>query len=598
MLKVNDNSLQRLLNYNGYFTIPFLEEDTIAAIKKIYYQNFQDQNTLFYATSFHPDFTLKQKVNNEIIGLLQSKIDYYFSDYKILGSSFLKKKPNENNPLPLHQDWTVTDEEKYGSFTIWIPLQDTDKNNGALRIIPTSHHLENNFRAPSLPVSFEKERQLFEKYLIPLPLKKGTAFVFNQKLMHASFSNSSNEERLALTIGIAPKDASLFMLYFDKNKNEVHQYSMPDDMFLHYPEIIEKPLIGTIEKSFSYIPKTYTEKNFIVDRYNKRKNESTMLPLFKDNDHQSFFVKNGYIKLPALNESEIQSLKEFLFDSGIKKETDYGFYVGMDHENKNLVAEMMQKIETVCMPKVAPYLQDYQLITASYVIKDPNPKGVVPPHQDWTFVEDETQHCSVTCWIALVDTDMQNGCLGVIKGSNHFFESVRPSPSPQVPSPLAKHMFSLFPYFSLLPMKAGEMLIFDNRTFHASPPNTTSEPRLAVGLSITQKSASLCHYYLKPGTKNTLLKYKVDESFFRKYDNGTLSKMYNEGKVIEDYALINEIPFVWQDLSKDEMKNMVESNGNVYNEALTNHMKKLFGDYMKQSAKEKIVGFFKKILPV
>ncbi len=598
MLKVNNNRLQTLLNNNGYFTMPFLEEEMIAAVKNIYYQNFQDQETLFYATSFHPDFALKQKVNNEIIALLEHKINTHFSDFKILGSSFLKKKPNENNPLPLHQDWTVTDEEKDGSFTIWIPLQDTTIDNGAISVIPASHHLENNFRAPSLPVSFEKDRTNFEKYLIPLPLKKGTAFVFNQKLMHASFPNKSNEERLVLTIGLAPKDAALFMLYFDKSKNELHQYAMPDDMFLHYPEIIEKPEIGTLSKSFSYIPKTYSEKEFLKDRYNKRINKSAMQPLFKDNEHQSFFSKNGYIKLPALNETEIKTLKDFLFDSGIKKETDYGFYVGMDHENKNLVAEMMQKIETVCMPKVAPYLQDYQLITASYVIKDPNPKGVVPPHQDWTFVEDETQHCSVTCWIALVDVDMQNGCLGVIEGSNHFFESVRPSPSPQAPSPLAKHLFSLFPYFKLLPMKAGEMLIFDNRTFHASPPNTTNEPRLAVGLSFTQKDASLCHYYLKPNTKDTLLKYKVDESFFKKYDNGTLSKMYNEGKTIEDFELLGEIPFVWQDLSKEAMKNMVESTGNVYNEELTNHMKKLFGDYMKQSAKEKIVGFFKKLLPV
>jgi hypothetical protein len=274
------------------------------------------------------------------------------------------------------------------------------------------------------------------------------------------------------------------------------------------------------------------------------------------------------------------------------------FYVGMDHENKALVKEMMQKVESIAMPKIAPYLVDYKLITASYVIKDPNPKGVVPPHQDWTFVEDETQHCSVTCWISLVDTNMENGCMGVIKGSNNYFNSVRPSPSPQVPSPLAKHMFSLFPYFDLIPMKAGEALIFDNRTFHASPPNITNFPRLAVGLSFTQATAELRHYYLKPGTKNRLLKYKIDTDFFTKYDNGSLSKMYDEGKLIEDYEMMEEIPFVWEDLSKAEMKNRVLSTGNVYNQVLTQHMMKLFGNQMKSGIREKIGSVLAKLNPL
>ncbi|MEZ5054295.1 MAG: phytanoyl-CoA dioxygenase family protein [Chitinophagales bacterium] len=313
-----------------------------------------------------------------------------------------------------------------------------------------------------------------------------------------------------------------------------------------------------------------------------------MQPLFKDKEHQAFFEQNGYIKLPALNATQIDELKNYYFTSGIQQTTSYGFYVGMDHENKQLVDEMMQQIENVAMPTVSTYLANYQLITASYVIKDTNPQGVVPPHQDWTFVEDETQHCSVTCWIPLVDTNMENGCLGVIKGSHKFFKNVRPSPSPQVPSPLAPHLFSLFPYFDLIPMKAGEALIFDNRTFHASPPNISNEPRLAVGLSFTQKDAALRHYYLKPGTKDVLLKYEVTPEFFKQYDNGTLSKMYDVGKNIEAFRLMEEIPYKWENLSKNEMKNRVVAAGNAYNKELTNHMMKLFGSQMKDSFATKI----------
>jgi ectoine hydroxylase-related dioxygenase (phytanoyl-CoA dioxygenase family) len=598
MLELKSPYYQNLLNVNGYFTLKLIDDETIQQLKNIYITNFNDNETTFYSSSFHQDINLKKEVNQQILNLLSETINQYFSNYKVLGTSYLKKQANQHNPLPLHQDWTVTDEENYGSFTIWIPLQDTTIQNGAIRVIPCSHQVENNFRAPSIPVAFEQERQLFEQHLQTLELKAGEAFVFNQKLMHASFPNQTNEERLALTIGLSAKEAKLFMLYFNAQKHEISQYSMPDDMFLHYPDIIEKPLIGTLEKTYSYYPKKFLYTDFLQTLFQNRQQLSTMQALFKNPDHQDFFQKNGYIKFDVLQNNEIEELKNFLFNSGIKKETDYGFYVGMDHENKALVKEMMQKVESIAMPKIAPYLVDYKLITASYVIKDPNPKGVVPPHQDWTFVEDETQHCSVTCWISLVDTNMENGCMGVIKGSNNYFNSVRPSPSPQVPSPLAKHMFSLFPYFDLIPMKAGEALIFDNRTFHASPPNITNFPRLAVGLSFTQATAELRHYYLKPGTKNRLLKYKIDTDFFTKYDNGSLSKMYDEGKLIEDYEMMEEIPFVWEDLSKAEMKNRVLSTGNVYNQVLTQHMMKLFGNQMKSGIREKIGSVLAKLNPL
>jgi ectoine hydroxylase-related dioxygenase (phytanoyl-CoA dioxygenase family) len=598
MLELKSPYYQNLLNVNGYFTLKLIDDETIQQLKNIYITNFNDNETTFYSSSFHQDINLKKEVNQQILNLLSETINQYFSNYKVLGTSYLKKQANQHNPLPLHQDWTVTDEENYGSFTIWIPLQDTTIQNGAIRVIPCSHQVENNFRAPSIPVAFEQERQLFEQHLQTLELKAGEAFVFNQKLMHASFPNQTNEERLALTIGLTAKEAKLFMLYFNAQKHEISQYSMPDDMFLHYPDIIEKPLIGTLEKTYSYYPKKFLYTDFLQTLFQNRQQLSTMQALFKNPDHQDFFQKNGYIKFDVLQNNEIEELKNFLFNSGIKKETDYGFYVGMDHENKALVKEMMQKVESIAMPKIAPYLVDYKLITASYVIKDPNPKGVVPPHQDWTFVEDETQHCSVTCWISLVDTNMENGCMGVIKGSNNYFNSVRPSPSPQVPSPLAKHMFSLFPYFDLIPMKAGEALIFDNRTFHASPPNITNFPRLAVGLSFTQATAELRHYYLKPGTKNRLLKYKIDTDFFTKYDNGSLSKMYDEGKLIEDYEMMEEIPFVWEDLSKAEMKNRVLSTGNVYNQVLTQHMMKLFGNQMKSGIREKIGSVLAKLNPL
>src|SRR5690606_28742754 len=254
---------------------------------------------------------------------------------------------------------------------------------------------------------------------------------------------------------------------------------------------------------------------------------------FSNQALQQEFETNGFVKINALDNEAVATLKNYYESLNLKDELGYGFHISMDQENKSVVAEAMNKIFEVALPQLNHYFDNAQVFTCSYVVKEPNPQGVVPAHQDWTFVADETQHCSVTVWIPLVDVNMDNGALGAIKGSHLFSDYHRPSPSPEVPNPLGDAMFSIFPYFDIIELKAGEALVFNNKTFHASPPNTSNETRLAVGLGFTQKDAQLRHYYLKPnGKQDTVIEYEIDKDFFHKYDNVSLSKLYRSGKEI------------------------------------------------------------------
>ncbi|MGB1319071.1 MAG: phytanoyl-CoA dioxygenase family protein, partial [Flavobacteriales bacterium] len=375
----------------------------------------------------------------------------------------------------------------------------------------------------------------------------------------------TDQPRVAVTYGFVPAEAGLCMYY--GKENGVQKYAMPTDMFIKYPQIRNEPLIGELAKEFDY---SVNELNLVdVEKVlGKPKFKTRMKPLFNDAELQESFEKNGFVRIPALDADDVEKLRTLYSDLGLTDEKGYGFHVGMDNADKSLVQRMVDGVKEVALPKLQPNMADTQVFTASFVVKEPNPQGVVPPHQDWSFVENEEEHCSVSCWIPLQDVNMNSGCIGVIKGSNRFFKNVRPSPSPQVETPLKKHMYTIFPFLELQEMKAGEALIFDNRTFHASPPNTTDATRLAVGLGFTQAEAEIRHYTLKPGTEDTLLKYKIDPDFFLKYDNGSLSSMYDKGEEIEGYEKVGEMPYEWEDLSADEMKNLIESAGNTFNAPL------------------------------
>src|SRR5690606_20916253 len=117
----------------------------------------------------------------------------------------------------------------------------------------------------------------------------------------------------------------------------------------------------------------------------------------------------------------------------------FGFHVSMDQKKEGLSLQIREKIWNVILPKLSVHLKDFKPFVASYVVKEPNPKGVVPAHQDWSFSDGEKDgYCSITCWTALVDTSIDNGGMGVISGSHKLMQNHRPSPSPQTPVPLSE----------------------------------------------------------------------------------------------------------------------------------------------------------------
>ncbi|HXH19831.1 MAG TPA: phytanoyl-CoA dioxygenase family protein, partial [Chitinophagales bacterium] len=536
-------------------------------------------------TTFSDNIDFKKSITDFAERIYASKVESLFQDFKKLGSSFLCKSPGAESKMPVHQDWTVVDESKYYSVTIWVPLVDTDESNGAIRVLRGSHKFTSTLRSPNMPGEYENVRDEIWNAMETLPLRAGEAFIFNHALIHASSPNTTSRERLAITYGLVPKEAQLF-LYLKNESGRVEKYKMPDDMFPRYHNIGQRPSFGEKLEEFDYAVKQVSSLK-LHHLLTKSRRERNMKPLFRDPAVQEFFEREGYVKLKMLDEKEVQELLDYYYSLQMKDETGYGFHISMDNKDKAFVSRVLDKIFEVALPKIAPHFQNAKAYVGSFVIKEPNPKGVVPVHQDWTFVEDEDHYCSVTCWVPLVDTTLDSGALGVIRGSHTFFTNYRPSPSPQTPAPLAEHMFTIFPYLQLIEMKAGEALVFDNRTFHGSPPNTTGKPRIAFGIGFVQQDARLTHYYLKPdGKKNTLLKYKIDEGFFRKYENATLSRMYDNGKLIEGYELEGEVPYVLPKFTSDELFELVKEHGNEFNVPMCEKLAKLFGYNMDGTRKE------------
>ena len=611
-----NQDLNNLLKSQGFVVFDLLDESKISSLQQLYSAHFGNNQPGFYSSSFLENEDKRSSLNDKIQNIIQQEIDSFCVPHQSLGACFLTKNIGEDGEMQPHQDWTIVDETIFQSITIWIPLQDVDNSNGALRVLPGSHLFSSALRSPTLEDPFKFLHEEIKKDLISIPLKKGQAIAFSHALIHASPPNLTEKIRIAATLGFIPEKAKL-VFYHKLDSSTVEKYKVEVDFFQHYNrQIGQKPEWLKPIEQIEYKQMFETLESYQVLRNNysiqKAMSQYKMIPILKDANKQHFFEENGFAVFPVLNQNQIEALKSYYYSSPIVKEEHEGFHVSMDNKDKEFCKQTRDFIWDTALPEMQKHLLDFKPFVASYTAKEPSPRGIVPPHQDWSFTANEEQgFCSITCWIALVDTTIDNGALGIVSGSHKLMQNHRPSPSPQAPVPLSKHMFPLFPYTQLIEMKAGEMLLFDNRTFHASPPNITNETRLAVGIGITQKTANLVHYYLKPdGEKNKLLKYNVDEAFFLAYDNARLSTMFDNSELIEGYGEPEELPYVFDDWDTATLINTIKLNGVDINQELSKRMESLFPQQYQvvndQDIKQEIVTevavdnrtFFQKYTPI
>jgi hypothetical protein len=221
--------LNHELEKKGYVVLPLLDAAELEEFKNLH-GKFKSQTPFFHSTTFFKDVDIKRSLNIEGDKIFSPKLERLLKPHKNLGVSFLTKPTGHGGNMPIHQDWTIVDEEKFGSYTIWVPLQDVNEDNGAITVLDGSHRLHQSLRAPSLPIVISDIEEEIKTRLKTLRMRAGEAFIFNHALVHASHINTSGTDRVAVTYGLVPKKAQLYFYHLNAD-NGTDQYEVPDDFF-------------------------------------------------------------------------------------------------------------------------------------------------------------------------------------------------------------------------------------------------------------------------------------------------------------------------------------------------------------------------------
>lgn len=577
-----DPLLREEMERNGYAVVRLLSESQVSNLRRLYEETIdRDAVGDLYESSRHNLPEVNRRINQAIRAALAGAAEEVFDDCRLYGGTFMTKSCRGSNVLPLHQDWSVVEESEHNTYFIWCPLQAVDALNGGVFLVKGSHQYFSSIRSGTYPSDrFILPYQL-RHCLKSVRLQAGEALIYSDRLFHGSHANQGDEDRVVVTGRVVERDAQL--VYFHKrNEREVDVYPADEAFYLSQIDTLAKgqPPVG-LSKLYTraYQHEATTDASLrakIKEHHPAPAEGAAQCRLFKDPAVQEAFERNGYVVIDLIGPEQVAELRAFYSGLEHAPMPEYGFQVSLDNERSDFVREVSERLRSFMRPYVDEQFQEHQVFTGSFVVKGDNPLGLVPPHQDWTFV-DEQRYWSATIWCPLVDVHMGNGGLGVIQGSHRFYDHVRPSPSPQYTPPFKDQLPDILPYLKIIEMKAGQALVFDNRTFHASLPNCTGQTRIAFGLGVTHRDAALQHFYLLPNQEKMLVeRYEVGPEYFYSYNNARLSAMHERGDRPDGLNRSGLFEYTCADYDTRQLVGMIEAAGNVRDASLAEEIAALF----------------------
>jgi hypothetical protein len=208
---IKDKELTQTIESKGFSIKNTLTTEIINQLRQLYSEHHQienDKGGMFYSI-YSQDTDYRKKIHKQIGAILQPIVEQYFRDYKMVLNSFVVKVSGPKSEFYLHQDTTGLDEWKYSPLSLWIPLQDVDETNGCLGAIPYSQHFFTPYRSISFPAPFDNIQSTVKQYLQPLDMKAGEMMIFDNRMLHHSYSNLSGKDRIAVICGLFPKEAKM-----------------------------------------------------------------------------------------------------------------------------------------------------------------------------------------------------------------------------------------------------------------------------------------------------------------------------------------------------------------------------------------------------
>jgi len=271
-------SLEEEFNKNGYVKVPFLSAEEVEHLKKMFFDtiaesggpktagdvDFKNNAEITYDFTFIDRNTeYKKKVFTIITEIFQKKADKYLNNYTPIIANYIRKKEG-GGEVPMHQNWAFVDEQEYTSVSIWVPLVDSNEENGTLQMVKGSHKRFGKLRGPMIPWELESiKEKIIAQNLTPMNVKAGEGIILDDSIVHYSNINKTPGLRLAIQLIMIPAETHSIHYHLDRNvdKTKVRVLETDVDFYMEFHPWL-KPEAKEI-KTEPYTQQTFTYHDFL-----------------------------------------------------------------------------------------------------------------------------------------------------------------------------------------------------------------------------------------------------------------------------------------------------------------------------------------------
>lgn len=237
---------------------------------------------------------------------------------------------------------------------------------------------------------------------------------------------------------------------------------------------------------------------------------------FREAGLENDLTRHGYAIVDLLTPAEVRALIEQhdALGTPVAGVTSFapGLHTTMFDPRPDYRAAVRHAIAGIVQPAIDRVMDRHEILVANFMVKAPGAHAV-PPHHDWTFV-DEPAFRSVGVWCPLVDTDVTNGGLGVVPDSHLAAPTVRPVNDRWYGPEEATAGVAV------VPLSAGQALVYDSRAIHFSGPNTARGTRPVAACIVAPVGATLVHDWIDDRDRPRRL--RIETGFFLNYAIGSV----------------------------------------------------------------------------
>jgi len=210
-----NNDIVEQYQRNGYVIVPNVLDEAIIEQSKEHIQYLQRQYPELRAEQLATGVVPMDKFWLQLVSdprLLNIAEQFIGPDIALFASHYIAKPPRTGLPVLWHQDGSYWPLEPMKVITLWLALDDSDPDNGCMRVIPRTQGdtivnqrdmkqtaSDENVLNSSMDLSAIDASQARD-----LILRAGDVSIHNPNIVHGSEANKSDRWRRGLTIRYIP----------------------------------------------------------------------------------------------------------------------------------------------------------------------------------------------------------------------------------------------------------------------------------------------------------------------------------------------------------------------------------------------------------